>query len=126
MNGGFLNHDKASGDQHSGESLVFKDLNSSVEIHDDFQGNLHGQFSYEMLRQNKDCLKYSLYPRTIPEWNLLPDDFKTAPDLDKFKTMLASLDVESLVQQACYHKTRPLYRDNPTGRCVQYQTRTRT
>ena len=61
---------------------------------------LHGKFSYETPKFSKDCLKYSLYPRTIPEWNLLPDCVKTAPNLDKFKAVLSNMDVCSLVNKA--------------------------
>ena len=47
---------------------------------------LHGKFSYdETPTFSKDYLKYSLYPRTIPEWNLLPDCVKTAPTLTSLK-----------------------------------------
>ena len=61
---------------------------------------LHSRLSYEAPRTNKDCLKYSLYPRTIPEWNLLPDNLKSTTNLDKFKTMLADQDINSITHRA--------------------------
>ena len=52
----------------------------------------NGQHSYNIPDFNKDCLKYSLYPRTIPEWNLLPDDTRSIPDTDVFKSALDNID----------------------------------
>lgn len=37
---------------------------------------------------NKNCYKYSLYPRTIPTWNSLPDSTKSAPDVENFKILI--------------------------------------
>ena len=95
---------------------------------------LHGKFSYETPKFSKDCLEYSLYHRTIPEWNLLPDCVKTAPNLDKFKAVLSNMDVcivwstklTSKFNYCCHKCLWPLYRDSPPGRCVQYRTRTRS
>jgi hypothetical protein len=61
---------------------------------------LNDQYSYNKPRFNKDCYKFSLYPRTIPEWNLLPTTSKMAPDLNNFKSSLDSLDVNNLVKRA--------------------------
>ena len=61
---------------------------------------LHGKFSYEIPKFSKDCLKYSLYARTIPEWNLLPDSVKTAHNLDKFKAELSDIDVCKITKKA--------------------------
>ena len=48
---------------------------------------LHGKLSYihETPKFSKDCLKYSLYPRTIPVWNLLPDCVRQPPTLTSLK-----------------------------------------
>ena len=61
---------------------------------------LHGQHSFIHPAFNKDCFKYSLYPRSIPEWNLLPDGTKMAPDLLTFKTVLNTINVRDLVSKA--------------------------
>ena len=61
---------------------------------------LHGQYSFNKPSVNKDCYKFSLYPRTIPEWNLLPTTTKMAPDLNNFKSCLNSLDINNLVKRA--------------------------
>ena len=44
--------------------------------------------NYKILSTHKDCYKYSLYPRTIPLWNKLPPELKTAPSVLSFKQQL--------------------------------------
>ena len=39
----------------------------------------------------KKCYQYSMYPRTIREWNFLPPDIRATPDLLAFKTSLDSI-----------------------------------
>ena len=46
------------------------------------------ELNYKQIRPNKDCYKYSLYPRTIPLWNKLPPAGKSALNLDSFKRLL--------------------------------------
>ena len=46
------------------------------------------ELNYKQIRPNKDCYKYSLHPRTIPQWNKLPPAVKSAPNLDSFKRLL--------------------------------------
>ena len=45
--------------------------------------------NFNIIRANKDCYKYSLYPRTIVEWNSLSPSTKSAPDLAAFKKQLS-------------------------------------
>ena len=40
--------------------------------------------------------KYSFFPRTIGQWNLLPASVKLAPDLDSFKTGVMGLSIPEL------------------------------
>ncbi|KAJ8045354.1 hypothetical protein HOLleu_08350 [Holothuria leucospilota] len=47
-----------------------------------------GYLKYNFITTNKDCYRYSLYPRTIPEWNLLDLDTCIAPDVNSFKEKL--------------------------------------
>jgi len=49
---------------------------------------------------NKQCYQYSLYPRTIREWNMLPPEVRIAPDIKTFKEGLQSIDLIKLVKQA--------------------------
>ena len=49
---------------------------------------------------NKDCYKYSLYPYTIPEWNLLPSDMKDSDNLDYFKDQLDTIDLIDIAKKA--------------------------
>ncbi|KAJ8044505.1 hypothetical protein HOLleu_07270 [Holothuria leucospilota] len=37
--------------------------------------------NYIIPSANKDCYRYSLYPRTIPLWNHLPPELKSAPSV---------------------------------------------
>ena len=46
------------------------------------------ELNYEVIRPNKDCYKFSLYPRTITTWNALPSGIKTAKSVDSFKLLL--------------------------------------
>jgi hypothetical protein len=45
--------------------------------------------NYNVPQSNKDCYRQSLYPRTIPQWNALPSDVKTAPSAQCFKTKVS-------------------------------------
>ncbi|KAJ8035762.1 hypothetical protein HOLleu_19537 [Holothuria leucospilota] len=35
---------------------------------------------------NKDCYKYSFFPRTVRDWNLLPQNITDLEDLKQFKS----------------------------------------
>ena len=56
--------------------------------------------SFIPFHMKKDCYKYSLIPRTTPEWNLLPACAKDAKSIDSFKQTLANLDVQDLINHA--------------------------
>ena len=45
---------------------------------------------------NKNCFLNSLYPRTIPEWNALPDHLRSAKSVTIFKTQLDNLNISNL------------------------------
>ncbi|KAJ8034932.1 hypothetical protein HOLleu_04587 [Holothuria leucospilota] len=59
-----------------------------------------GYLKYNFITTNKDCYRYSLYPRTIPEWNLLDLDTRIAPDVNSFKEKLDCLDIKALSAKA--------------------------
>ena len=61
---------------------------------------LNGQYSYKTPSFNKDCYKYSLYPRTLPEWNLLPEEIRSTPDLNTFKSALDGINMREIVNRA--------------------------
>lgn len=46
--------------------------------------NTHDK-SYLLPSTNKDCRKYSFFPRTIRDWNSLPPETVSAPSLEVFK-----------------------------------------
>lgn len=48
--------------------------------------------NYKVPQSQKDCYRFSLYPRTIPQWNSLPPELKTAPDTHSFKLLLNSAE----------------------------------
>lgn len=52
------------------------------------------------LHTKKDCYKYSLLPRTIPEWNLLPPSAKNALSTEIFKNELSNIDINDLINRA--------------------------
>ena len=47
------------------------------------------QFKYQTIRTNCDTVKYSYFPRTIPEWNNLKSDIVNSPSVDAFKARLS-------------------------------------
>ena len=49
---------------------------------------------------NKICYQYSLYPRTIREWNLLPSSIRAAPDIQSFKSNLDKFNLQDLAIRA--------------------------
>ena len=55
-----------------------------------------------ILSTKKNTYKYSLYPRTAPEWNLLPDHIKSATTLDEFKDSLKEVNIATLIKDAHY------------------------
>ena len=61
------------------------------------------QHTYKQIRAHKDCYRFSLYPKTLPEWNLLPQDIRTAPDLKSFKAALDSINIHQATEKAHYN-----------------------
>ena len=43
------------------------------------------QNSYQIITANKDCYKYSFWPRTVQDWNKLPYNITTIRDSKEFK-----------------------------------------
>ena len=94
---------------------------------------LHSQHSFIHPPLNKNCLKYALYPRSIPEWNLLPDGIQMAPDLLNFNLALNTVDVKELVSRAhlkiqffaAVTCTHPMYSDSPFGALFTLRSRSR-
>ena len=44
--------------------------------------------TYKHIRTDKDSYKYSFYPRTIIQWNLLPIHIHEATTVDAFKALI--------------------------------------
>ena len=59
-----------------------------------------GSHIITMPKFNKLCYQYSLYPRTIREWNLLPHTIRSATDIDQFKRDIGTLDLNGIVHKA--------------------------
>ena len=60
----------------------------------------HSSISFEKPPATKDCYKYSLYPRTFPEWNCLPGHVRDAPHLGTFKDNLQSVNMDKIIEKA--------------------------
>ena len=59
---------------------------------------------FRNVRCNKNCYRSSFVPRTIPEWNNLPDKIRNAPSLDSFKNSLTDqINIKDLVQSSHYY-----------------------
>jgi hypothetical protein len=50
-------------------------------------------YKYQRYQPNVQVFQFSLLPRTIPQWNLLPAEVVTAPSLDLFKQGLAGCNI---------------------------------
>lgn len=59
-----------------------------------------GELKYNPITTNKDCFRHSLYPRTIPEWNLLDLDIRNSTSLSSFKSKLDSVDLDKISAKA--------------------------
>ena len=62
----------------------------------------HSSVSFIKPTINKDCYKYSLFPRTFAEWNCLPTQVRDAPTLGTFKNNLKSINMGTIIQKAHY------------------------
>ena len=60
----------------------------------------HSSISFEKLPANKDCYKYSLYPRTIAEWNCLPARVRDAPTIGTFKDNVKLVNMGTIIEKA--------------------------
>ena len=49
---------------------------------------------------NKDCYKYSYFPRTFAEWNMLSPEIRNAPTLGTFKTRMKQIDMDNVIKGA--------------------------
>ena len=59
--------------------------------------------TYQNLRPNKNCYKYSFFSHTIPEWNSLPVSVRTSNSLNIFKSELNNLNLLDLIAISHYH-----------------------
>ena len=46
------------------------------------------RYKYSTIRANTEPYRQSFFPRTIPEWNILPPSIAEAPSIDTFKARL--------------------------------------
>ena len=53
-----------------------------------------GEHKFRQLSTNKDVYKYSFFPRTITDWNNLPESIGMASSLESFKSGLSTLTFE--------------------------------
>ena len=70
--------------------------------------NLHetrqntGPFIVPQPSFNKLCYQFSLYPRTIREWHMLPPNVRSAPNVDTFKRRIEKVDLLALFKKTHY------------------------
>ena len=60
----------------------------------------HSSISFEKIPANKDCYKYSLYPRTFAEWNCLPARVRDAPTIGTFKDNVKLVNMGTIIEKA--------------------------
>ena len=79
-------------------TLMYKLSHNLININTDKYLVLHTEtrtrgshpFKYRALTTTKDIFKFSYFPRTINEWNSLPEQIATLDSLDIFKANLSS------------------------------------
>ena len=59
-----------------------------------------GKFIFKHIFANKNCYQKSLYPKTLPVWNLLPETIRCAPTLQTFKDRLLKIELADLVYKS--------------------------
>ena len=81
--------------KHIRLALFFKIVNNMIAVpHDEIlikadpRTRAQHDSKYRTIFANKDPYKFSFFPRTIPEWNLLPSSSVTSKSLDSFKNSL--------------------------------------
>ncbi|XP_071842711.1 uncharacterized protein [Apostichopus japonicus] len=70
--------------------LIPSNINNLLEDKEKPTTRQSHSLNYKIPQAQKNCYKYSLYPCTIPQWNALPPDLKSAPNTASFKLMLGS------------------------------------
>ncbi len=81
---------------------VHKITPSNIQFQNCTRSTRRNQGSYIIATPpfNKTCYQYSLYPRTIREWNLLPPNIREAPSVESFKSRLTAINLQELVSRA--------------------------
>ena len=78
--------------------IMYKLLNSLLSVPSNYllapslittTGSNH-DFKLMHYQPSLDCYKYSLFPKTVPEWNTLPSNIVSEATLNKFKKLLYS------------------------------------
>ena len=53
-----------------------------------------GKHKFRQISTNKDFYKFSFYPRTISDWNSLPEAIGMSDTLESFKSGISTLTLE--------------------------------
>jgi hypothetical protein len=61
-----------------------------------YQSRHTHQYTFQLYQCNNNYYKYSFFPRTITQWNSLPDTAVSATTLDAFKAALKGVDLGKL------------------------------
>ena len=65
------------------------------------------QHRFRNITANKTCYRSSFLPRTVPEWNKLPDHLRSAHSVETFRTQLAQeIDIAALISSRNYYLLR--------------------
>ena len=79
-------------------SLPVETLLQPVQRH---SRHLHAN-AYNIISTNKDCMKYSFFPRTIINWNSLPEPIINIASIPQFKQALINLHEMPNTKNPCY------------------------
>ena len=79
-------------------TMAYKIQNSLVDVnHNRYyipaDSRTRGGLRFRQQRTNKEQYRQSFFPRSIREWNILPDAITTAPTLEDFKARITTLPV---------------------------------
>jgi hypothetical protein len=54
-------------------------------------------YNLREMSSNKELYKHSVFPRTISDWNKLPEAKALSPDLESFKSCISALTFEGFI-----------------------------
>ena len=91
-------------------TLMFKivhgyvDINTTLLQTGDRITRQSSPLTYKHIHANKNCYRSSFFPRTIPEWNMLPLSLRSASTINNFKSGLSQINMNHIITSSHYYQ----------------------